>query len=785
MSHIEIAIQKWLNSLTAESIPIGRLLNSNQIILSQHVDLREEERLSFAFSLLLGKRNLVIEMPNPSTRLTAGVTAGLLVSDFIAERHRRRVLTGDVLFITRHIGSGLKSLEGVSLKKVAIKDIWEIKSSSQAVEVKGRGRPRLFVSPPREGQLLPDGVHLTATVIDASHPLTLERLATLLSNNPVADSDIKVLVIPLGYDCREHIDNTWLHWVWDWDTINQVQRFAQASNREPAKVKWNRTLLVCDDSELDSLLAEARETLGILSKHTPYPPVELLRAWGVYHRLSSLSVPLGQYEDAAHHHPYARPLRQTIEFLHTATPSDHLTGSSHTVWASEWRKLTESLCQAYEHLKGDHPAKFWGLAYSLERRFEAGFSTPLAVIVPTDIEGSILLRNLRHLLPDLPRYLHPDGLSMVKPKSFAGNPALLHRSGDTLLLNPLTSRWRYLNATILDAALLVYPHQVGLARYAVETIIRDVLERASYEAQVKTLTRLHATKSLSQIQQTTPLDEHKAISRIRVDIEDMEGIPQRETSESTLTVELSPSWVWDEEAITFVPPLQIGRRKSEDNMEYDSNSITLFLSDGTSITTSPDQTFDVFRFVTEELVEIDAAQIEQDDILVIIDDGYYANLFERSVEALETSIPQYARLSTWFSLWEFAKTDALEACDGSYLELHQQLTKKGISITEQAVRSWYAGIMAPREENALFAMIDLSGNKAAQSHKKQIRDSIGHIRGMRRAVGRRIQRLIKHSTVEPGIASGLADEIDIAVEDVLAAAKYVTVEHIQHNMMDQ
>lgn len=780
MKNREPTIVRWLRAIAPTFPPVDWLLNSNRISFAQEVDLREEERLTFALAMLLGKKKLIIEMPNPSTRLAAGVAAGLFVSDLIArELHHRRLLIGDMLFVTRHIGVGVQTLAEVSLEKMALTDIWQVKSASEAVPVRGRGTPRLFVSPPSKERLLPNGIRLAAAVVDASHPLTLERLDTLLNDPSVVAADTIVLITPLGYDYSSYTDDSWLRWTWDWETIKQLNGSERVANEEAVKTCWHRTLLVCDDPELDGALGKVRAKLGLLSKHVNHPPGELLRAWGVYHRLTNLAVPLGEFEEAAYHHHYARPVRQTIESLQNSHPSIHASTAGQAIWASEWPSVVELLGEAYECLKGDWPAKLWALAYLLEEHVQTNFQSPLLMIISTDVEASILLRNLRHVQEDLPRYLHPDALSIIRPRAFAEGRDPTFGTSTPVLPGPFTSRWRYLNGAILQASLLAYPHQIGLAQREIETVVGDILSRASEETQLETLLQIRATKEIStKAPMLGDATEEDVDSSVVMEIRVVENIPDRKPLEVDVSMELSPNWAWDEDDVTFVPPLQLGRQESDTLSAIHEGLITLLLSDNTYVITPPDQTFDVFRFVTEELVEVSAAHIEEGDLLVIVDDGNYANLFERSVEALETTNPQYARLSTWLSLWELVKEDALQACNGSYSELHQELTRRDISITEQAVRSWYAEIMAPRDTEAVFAMIDLSGIKAAKSHERQIRDAIGHIRGMRRAIGRRIQRLIKQAAVEPKIANRFASTIDLAVEDVLSAVKYVTVQHV-------
>src|SRR5690606_22824583 len=103
---------------------------------------------------------------------------------------------------------------------------------------------------------------------------------------------------------------------------------------------------------------------------------------------------------------------------------------------------------------------------------------------------------------------------------------------------------------------------------------------------------------------------------------------------------------------------------------------------------------------------------------------------------------------------------------------------RGITISEQAVRSWYRGVMAPRDEAAVFAIIDLSALPSAIENKRQIRTAIGHVRGMRSATGRRIRQMVKQTAVGQEISASLSDAMDLAIEDVLSASTRSVVNEI-------
>jgi hypothetical protein len=188
--------------------------------------------------------------------------------------------------------------------------------------------------------------------------------------------------------------------------------------------------------------------------------------------------------------------------------------------------------------------------------------------------------------------------------------------------------------------------------------------------------------------------------------------------------------------------------------------------------------FDVYRSVTDEMDEREAERLERGDVLVLIDDSQHGRLFERIVEALEAH-PNYALMRVWLNIWEATKQAALDICGGSYASLHQRLMSTGTTIVESTVRSWFTGMMGPRDEEDIYRLMDISGDRAAISHKLEIRSALGHVRGMRRLIGRRIGELVRQAAVARQPERLLGDTLHLAVEDVLAAAHRSIVESIE------
>lgn len=790
----------WIDILKSgicEDKVVDRALQSR--IMANGEYLTGEERITFIFGMLSARQgvNIALQTPFIDVKNAAYIVSGMLIYDFSTKAlGKSPLIRGDVVLITRQIGLGVQALLGINFEKVNIGEIWDIQTSNLIQTVQGHGRPRLIVSPPRTENLTPHGIKVDTVVIDATHPLTLERLPEIIQNKTISAARQILIVVPLGYSSEqlETESMKWLKWFWDYNAINEARKYLGSLSKSPEQnlmvSKWTREFLVCDDTKTDDALFQVRKRLAQLSKIIGInPPFFLLQAWGIYHRLSSLCVPLGQYEEMAFQHHYARTLKQQIDQLTQNSENPiGLKGISTSAWASEWRPLLEALLNAYNYLRGDEPPKFWPVAFRVEEKISSKFVTPLVIVCPTQMEGQLLLRRLTYLNPDLYDYLHPGGLNIFTPRSFASYG--IYDGKDVLLTGPFASRWRYLSPTVRVITTIVYPHEVEPEQYIFDSQIRYLTLGASFSNRIKYFSRLglcseDEIQALSSQHLTTSVGTDSSYSNVEYIFEQIEGQalhkPYTERSQSVSDL-ITPSWAWDSEDLSYVPPISRSANLPKLNtvtaQDIQGPRVRFTLENNIELWAPYGQVFDVYRSVTDELEEQIAEQIERGDILVIIDDSGYSSLYDRIIEALETH-PNYALLRVWLNLWISVKMKVLNDCDNSYTLLHQKLQSKGIFLTEQAVRSWYSGIMAPRDDNTVGFLIDSSMNKSAIANKIKIRDSLGHIRGMRRATGRRIKDLIKRTAVSKAPERTFSSEIDLAVEDVLAASITVRVSSVE------
>jgi|GEM_PF-4435604 len=741
-------------------------LKSRQILFENNKQLNTDERIALALGIIAAKQQLsvVIEHPAPYTSLGISAALGVLLADFFGRRTGEYgpLFSNDLIYVTRQIGTGLSKFKSVRLAGESVNGIWSAESGRSICQRMEYGSPRVIVSSPQPGHLRPYSESGSALVIDASHPLTLERISDILLDPNIQDTRIRLVIVPLGFLSQTDLFNDWNSWVWRNTEYKQKQVILDVHHH----------VLLSEDKGIDSYLSKARQKLGILSKYSYQDPApHLLRAWGVYNRLASLAVSLGRYEDYTHRHRLATPIRVRLDNLVSANYAE----AKQNVWLSEWPVLIESLNQAYESLKGRESGKYWALASFLSDEIEADVVSSVSIVCPTQLEANLLMRELSYVISNLHEYLHPQAISISSIKTFASQ---LHRPQKIVFVGAPSARWRYLNMIDSEQYQILYPHEIPLGKYTINRMITDLQERSN-SSQWYSIFRDFELKAVLETDFSRSVtDQH---IRFRFDVAQVTTIHPPLISTVDEDIDLyTPKWAWDAEDITFVPPLSSGNVNDEYRMVTSTTSdfVEITFHDERKITVPSNEVLDVFRRVTNELEECLAAQVEVGDVLVLVIDGNYTSIFERIIEALEIH-PNYALLGVWINLWNIAKIEALESCEQSIRQLHKKLQLNGAEITEQAVRTWYSGIMAPQSDNIVFELINISENKSAIAHSKEIRRSLGHLRGMRRKVGRKLRQIIRNASVhnQPEQLINTIDEL--VLEDVLGAAERVVVKQIK------
>ncbi|HEX8174058.1 MAG TPA: hypothetical protein VF543_02945 [Pyrinomonadaceae bacterium] len=771
----------WIERATENYAPLAWALQAKRIRFADNVPLQADERITLALALLAlrSRVNIVFEHPYPAARLALAAATGALLADHISQSPGDSI-RGELVVVTRQTGLALQDLRDIRVEGVDIHDVWKVDRSSNAEPSLGRGRPKVYVASPRPGNMFPCTIRTGAAVIDASHPLTLERLGDLLTDPVIAQAPIQIVIMPLAYESGLSSLSGRLRWAWDFQSISSAKSTWDGDNAQLSPDVWHRKLLVCHSEETDDALENVRFKLNALSRMVSgMPPLPLLQAWGIYHRLAHLTVPLGIYEQHASKHYYTKTLKERLDALSSARPGDERRGAAGAMFSSEWMPLVDELVATYESLKGVELGKFWGAATVVEEYSQSGFQRPLVINCPTELEGNILIRELTHVCTDLHRHLHPEGLTVATNRLLAYQNWL--RTHDILTTGPQPARWRFLDAAMQSGSVLVYPHEAAIERAAVQATIDRVMLNSADGARRDVLDALGLHTNEVNKSGASPG------ATVEIDSTDITGHPaRRSTTKVPAETMFNPGWIWDADDPTFVPPLSMsseGRPGSRTTSVVDPGvpSVCVVLKGDESLTVPRGYIFDVYRRVTDEIEEREAERLEEGDVLILVDDSQQARLFDRIVEALEMSHPDYASLGVWLSIWELAKASALSACNDSYSCLYQRLAALGASISESTVRSWFIGTMGPQDEDNVYRLIEISGDKAAITHKVQVRTALGHIRGMRRKYGRLIRGLVRQAAVTREPEQLIAESFNVAIEDILAAARLAAVKRVESN----
>lgn len=279
------------------------ILRPHAIRFASSERLSPEELVTIVLSVQSTRKSidLLIQSPFTSSNLAIASTAGILLADFTRRAKGGALVRGDLLLVTRQVGRGVSDLTDVRFSTVDLKDVWQVQSSAHVRNKQIGQRPNVIVVPPQLNKMSDLDRKVDTVIIDATHPLSLERLEEVLAIPVVNEARRRVVVVPLGYH-PAFADSEWATWTWDFETVNECR---QELSGMPAdwEDQWSRRFLVCRDDKTDHLLHSARQELVRLGRSSGYHPSALLRsAWGILNRLSSLAVPLGIFEDAAHLH---------------------------------------------------------------------------------------------------------------------------------------------------------------------------------------------------------------------------------------------------------------------------------------------------------------------------------------------------------------------------------------------------------------------------------------------------------------------------------------------------
>jgi len=693
-------------------------------------------------------RLLLMAVP-PAENVVPAVTAGLLIADLVY-RHQtgRPLLDGDILVLTHALCRSKELSQNLSLGGIPITDIWDVESFTRYTDEGGRGKPRVYFANP--GWIQKNNLRrLSAVIMESVLPSVLSKLPALLRTFQGVPVCIAITP-PLSEDKLRAIDEHEDLVVWFWDL---------AAKQELPRVQ--RRIWICKAGELEEVLEGAEACLWncLAAVHFPFPPLK--EAWGLYHQLRQMVVPLADLEETV------RPsLRDRLERLQ----AQELPQAAMEV---HWHMLLSALHRAYQHLIAlQEPPKFWALASRLDELLRSAEANGLRVVVPTWAQQRILVL----LLISLFERQILEKAEVLTPMQEARRIA----AGDirlTLLPGYRPAGYRFLDLYFpKDVEVIAYSYEAALEKEFWSRSYADLERWQQEDARRAALARLGLDR-FTEMPPPTPrpallVSEGEAPRPCAARI-----VPMGFGFDMDRLIE-----TWDQESGTD-EEVVVDPSESPAPLPRTRKAIGVALEDGRRLTYSSGQWVYVFYEVLDQVRRKRAAELRPGMRLVLLVDAVYEGLYERLLAALR---PRTGRMDqVYLDLWQAAK-DRLRTECLSLKELYAQLTREGLRVQYPAFATYFRdphrndAVLAPLREEDMVVMARRSGLFPNEQTIREVFHRVQKERDLRRRVGRALHQVLRSIVSGVGYTEALkvAREIGHEVYDVLSAVEVVTIREV-------
>ncbi|MGC1782112.1 MAG: hypothetical protein WA708_06310 [Acidobacteriaceae bacterium] len=733
------------------------------------------------------KNRLIFVLPNATQSLARFLAVSLLLADFVKRQSGDGVvIRGDLLLVTQQIRNCVNLLRDVAVRhrseRLPITEFWPIEVLSQ-YSPPPDCEPRVFVGNPGWSSVLGNRQPFGSVVIDVSHPRTSDHLETLLKQPSIASASTQILVIPPWEHDRisalaEKDRPSDLIWAWDPAAVEAIEDVLAITPRSGKKMP-DRLLWLSDDPEVEDYLIEIHSLLvGAMRAGSGHMPGAVLGAWGTYHKLRHLAVPLVALEEERKGAYQTLTLQERIQSLEDEPPEGR--GAIGSYLEIHWPRLTSLLKALYELLlRRKEPAKFYTLASVvddyLENRREKDF---LRLVAPTKHEGNMIATLLGDIVPAWAEALQSGFVSITTIKE---EPRLIAEGSvqQTLLLGFRTSETRYLD---------VYPTvPIHVVVYPYEAEIDDKIQQ-----------RIH--KSIENLQDNGP--RTVVLKQLQLPVktsdENHNGLPKSKRAETHRRFEIQPE-LQRRRFLDDQPIEPFNLQKIITQNWFEEVDVSIHLAGGQDrrileyceiVDTVGDRysyplgrLIDVFRPAIEQKERIAAGDLEPGMLMVVLVDDPYEDIFERMLEAIGEQRDLGAQMA--LALWDHAKPAALTKFRGNRRQLHRSLETEGISVDYSAVVGWYRKgedeIIAPQKREDFDILARASGLYADLSRMEATFNCIQRERAVRRTCGRKLSNLLTHLAAGQHyeVALKSADAIGTALEQVAAAVSLREIESVR------
>jgi hypothetical protein len=724
-------------------------------------------------------RILLLLIPGASDTTARYVAAGLLVGDFahrnggnrIGIRESGPLLNGDLLLITQSVTQSKAAFEDLKLaNRHPLGEMWEVAALTKYTKTR-YAKPRIYITNPG---WIPEQLPkrpFGAVVIDATQPRTMTKLAAVLEG-PISKVPIRIVVLPpmekpflrdCGYPSNAN--------VWFWDPQAQCDADALVGTRicEESPPR-HRTVWVCDDGDDGAAILEtAHSRLYKILKQAAGQSVPGLReAWGIYHKLRQLTVPLAQLEQLDGR-AWSGSLKHRVDALAT------INGHGNPVWDANWYGLSAVIVQAYEvFVKREEPAKFWVLAMRVEDWLRSADARPYRIVV-SEQQEAILLWSLLESLVDGAKEARVDGLIEITTVNEDARRVSGGQFAHTLLSGVRVTRRRYLD---------VYPpHDIEVLAYQFEAQMELEVQTRLYHF-INNLTDERNRIALLQplglkVNPTSQPCPRTAAPRLQCVVGQGRKVhfitlaPVSGALDLDQLADTGGTTALDQYCKLTCNVVPIG------NVPF----VEVDYKDGTSARYPEDHLLDVFLSMTDQIQRKKVKELHPGWQVVSYVDDRYESLFQRITKAIDDRLPQRDHVA--MALWEHAKYVLLQRYGGDKKALVEELETKGLSSHAETVLSWFyendEGPMAPQRQNEFMVVARASGCFTDETLIERTFVCIQQQRGRHRQVGKALRRLLRAILTGEGYEEALesAHKFDSAIGDVFSAVELLEVGRIR------
>ncbi|MCI0623123.1 MAG: hypothetical protein L0387_15945 [Acidobacteria bacterium] len=756
------------------------------------------------------KRRLVFLLPNATQSLGRFLAVSLLVADFVHQsgvgvptNEKGPLLGGDLLLITQHIRECVHLLRNVSIRyrtqSLPLSSFWPIEVFSKYSPPKDT-KPRVFVANPGWSASLDEARTFGMVVIDLSHPRTVDHFERIISQPQIAQSPTQIFVTP---PCeRERIERlreggkaAVLAWPWDpaaVDALQEVIELPQHSNGVGEML--SRFLWLAEDDEVDNRLADLHGLLvGAMKASNGRAPAAVLEAWGIYHRLRQLSVPLLRLEEERQRSYRTLPLIDRIRMIDEQGVK--ASGPLASYLDSRWPRIVLLLKETYDTLlRRTEPAKFYALAGCIEELLgeEQSSNRRLRIVFPTKQEASILTAMVGEVVSGWGEALQAGRISVTTVRE---EPRLVAegRAEPTILLGFRTSESRYLDVYPgVPVHVISYPYEAVVDEAIQRRIHAPIEELQNHSPRVDVLQSLRLPVQYRAVTITSGAAETGAVPRsARPTVTrrfESNPTPPRNRSlldgdeVEPLDIDRLAGMSWSDEFV-----LDSEDRSAESRMGTGSRAAIEFaeitLTTGDRLRFPTGRLVDVYHPTTETKERLSAKLLQPGMQLIVLVDDPYEDLFDRLLEAIREQRDVHSSMA--LDLWQTAKQTALSKHGGSRKHLCDGLVAKGLSVEYAAVVGWYSEgedeILAPLKESDFELLARQSGIYSEEALLKATFTCIKQERTIRRQCGRVLSRLLAQIAAGKQYEAALesAKAIGSPLEQLASAVTLCEVEAVR------